>query len=53
MLGLYQCPVYYYPNRAGEFKRPSFVLSVDLKTNEKSMDVWIRRGTAALLSLDH
>ena len=51
--GMYQCPVYYYPNRGGEQGRQSFVLMMDVKIGEKSPDHWIRRGVAALLSLDY
>jgi dynein heavy chain len=53
MAGLYQCPCYYYPNRAGQFKQPSFVIALELKSSAKSPDLWIKRGTAALLNLDH
>ncbi|XP_013412698.1 dynein heavy chain 2, axonemal [Lingula anatina] len=50
--GLYQCPCYYYPNRAGRTGRASFVVAVDLKCGEKSSDHWVKRGTALLMSLD-
>ncbi|CAH1780767.1 unnamed protein product [Owenia fusiformis] len=51
--GMYQCPVYYYPNRAGGNGRASFVVSVDLKSGEKTADHWAKRGTALLMSLDN
>lgn len=50
--GIYTCPCYYYPNRAGGGGRASFVVSVDLKTGEKTADHWTKRGTALLMSLD-
>jgi dynein heavy chain len=50
--GLYVCPCYYYPNRAGD-GRPSFVVAVDLKTGAMSADHYVKRGTALLMSLDY
>ncbi|XP_004521647.2 dynein heavy chain 2, axonemal [Ceratitis capitata] len=44
--GVYQCPAYYYPQRAG-----SFIIAVDLKSGNEKSDYWIKRGTALLLSL--
>lgn len=44
--GIYSCPAYYYPERAG-----SFVIAVDLKSGSETADYWIKRGTALLLSL--
>lgn len=44
--GVYQCPAYYYPQRAG-----SFIIAVDLKSGNEKADYWIKRGTALLLSL--
>lgn len=44
--GLYQCPAYYYPIRAG-----SYVIAIDLKSGFENVDFWIKRGTALLLSL--
>lgn len=44
--GFYQCPTYYYPNRAG-----SFVIGVDLKSGLENAAFWTKRGTAMLLSL--
>ncbi|XP_021360073.1 dynein heavy chain 2, axonemal-like isoform X4 [Mizuhopecten yessoensis] len=51
--GLYSCPCYYYPNRVGVTGRPSYIVSVDLKTGEKAADHWVKRGTALLMSLDY
>ena len=50
--GVYACPCYYYPNRAGRTGRASFVVAVDLKSGEKQPDHWTKRGTALLMSLD-
>lgn len=50
--GVYVCPTYYYPNRAGASGRPSFVVAVELKAGEKPSEHWIKRGTGLLLSLD-
>lgn len=44
--GVYSCPSYYYPQRAG-----SFVIAVDLKSGTEKADYWVKRGTALLLSL--
>lgn len=49
--GVYNCPCYYYPQRAGTQGRPAFVVAVDLKSGVESPDHWIKRGTALLLSL--
>lgn len=49
--GLYECPCYYYPERCGDKGRPSYVVSVDLKTGQEGAAFWIKRGTALLLSL--
>jgi len=51
--GVYSCPCYYYPNRAGEGGASawSFVISVDLKAGDSASDHWIKRGTALLMSL--
>ena len=46
--GMYTCPCYYYPNRAG-----SFVVPVDLKSGPVASNHWIKRGTALLMSLDN
>lgn len=51
--GIYTCPTYYYPNRAGGQGRASFVVAVDLKSGEKPADHWVKRGTALLMSLDN
>uniref|UniRef100_A0A8D0HGT5 Dynein axonemal heavy chain 2 n=1 Tax=Sphenodon punctatus TaxID=8508 RepID=A0A8D0HGT5_SPHPU len=50
--GMYSCPCYYYPNRAGGSERPSFIIGVELKSGAMSPDHWIKRGTALLMSLD-
>ncbi|XP_029437782.1 dynein heavy chain 2, axonemal isoform X2 [Rhinatrema bivittatum] len=50
--GMYACPCYYYPNRAGTAGRCSFVIGVDLKSGVVNPDHWIKRGTALLMSLD-
>ncbi|XP_026582180.1 dynein heavy chain 2, axonemal-like, partial [Pseudonaja textilis] len=50
--GIYSCPCYYYPNRAGTSGRPSFVIGVDLRSGAMTPDHWIKRGTALLMSLD-
>ncbi|KAK2155716.1 hypothetical protein LSH36_233g08055 [Paralvinella palmiformis] len=51
--GIYTCPVYYYPNRAGQTARASFVVAVDLKGGERGSDHWTKRGTALLMSMDN
>ncbi|KAK2185461.1 hypothetical protein NP493_233g02018 [Ridgeia piscesae] len=51
--GVYNCPCYYYPNRAGTNDRPSFIVMVDLKTGEKPLEHWTKRGTALLMSMDN
>ena len=48
--GTYACPCYMYPVRTGTRERPSFMLTVDLKSQE-APDHWVKRGTALLLSL--
>lgn len=50
--GIYSCPCYYYPNRAGTSGRPSFVIGIDLRSGASPADHWIKRGTALLMSLD-
>nr|XP_060635826.1 dynein axonemal heavy chain 2 [Anolis sagrei ordinatus] len=51
--GMYACPCYYYPNRAGTAGRPSFVIGIDLRSGAMPSDHWIKRGTALLMSLDN
>jgi len=51
-VGIYVSPCYYYPKRAGSPGRPSYIVSIDLKSGDKPSDHWVRRGTALLLSLD-
>ncbi|XP_005399515.1 PREDICTED: dynein heavy chain 2, axonemal isoform X2 [Chinchilla lanigera] len=50
--GMYSCPCYYYPNRAGSTDRASFVIGIDLRSGAMTSDHWIKRGTALLMSLD-
>jgi dynein heavy chain len=52
--GVYPCPAYYYPNRAGEGGATawSYVITVDLKSGDHPTDHWIKRGTALLMSLE-
>ncbi|XP_016786964.1 dynein axonemal heavy chain 2 isoform X3 [Pan troglodytes] len=50
--GMYSCPCYYYPNRAGSSDRASFVIGIDLRSGSMTPDHWIKRGTALLMSLD-
>lgn len=52
-LGIYTCPCYYYPNRAGGSGRPSFVVACDLRSGHVPADHFIKRGTALLMSLDN
>lgn len=49
--GIYSCPCYYYPLRTGSRERPSYMITVDLKSGKVEADHWIKRGTALLLSL--
>ncbi|CAF1063283.1 unnamed protein product [Rotaria sordida] len=49
---VYSCPVYYFPNRAGGFGHPSFVVEVNLKTPHFPNNHWVKRGAALLMSLD-
>ncbi len=49
--GINSCPVYMYPIRTGSRERPSYTISVDLKTDGHDTDFWICRGAAILLSL--
>ena len=51
--GMYSCPCYYFPNRAGGSGRQSLVVAVDLKGGAGTSDHWVKRGTALLMSLDH
>ncbi|XP_032178397.1 dynein heavy chain 2, axonemal isoform X4 [Mustela erminea] len=51
--GMYSCPCYYYPNRAGSSDRSSFVIGIDLRSGTMTSDHWIKRGTALLMSLDN
>lgn len=49
--GVYQCPLYAYPVRAGPRERPSLVASVELRAGGADPEHWVLRGTALLLSL--
>ncbi|KAI9004259.1 dynein heavy chain and region D6 of dynein motor-domain-containing protein [Gaertneriomyces semiglobifer] len=49
--GMYICPLYYYPIRAGTRERPSFIIGMELKTGNHDHDFYVKRGTAALASL--
>jgi len=49
--GSYSCPLYMYPLRTGSRERPSFMLSIELKSGAAESDSWVKRGTALLLSL--
>jgi len=48
--GFYTCPLYMYPVRSGSRERPSYVVSVDLRSGKFSSDFWTKRGVAMLLS---
>ncbi|EKX36467.1 hypothetical protein GUITHDRAFT_97557 [Guillardia theta CCMP2712] len=48
--GIYQCPCYYYPVRTGTRERPSYIITVELRSGKAEADHWIKRGTAMLLS---
>ena len=50
--GVYTCPLYYFPIRSGTRERPSFVIAMDLKCGAHDYDFWVKRGTAALASLN-
>eukprot|EP01135_Chromosphaera_perkinsii_P005558 Nk52_evm107s352 gene=Nk52_evmTU107s352 len=51
--GIYNCPCYYYTNRAGLMGQPSFVISIDIKSGTHNADHWVKRGTAFVLNLDN
>ena len=51
--GMYNCPCYYYTNRAGGMGKPSFVIAIDVKSGAHQADYWIKRGTAFVLNLDN
>lgn len=49
--GIYTCPLYMYPIRSGTRERPSYVVSVDVKSGPKvAAEHWVKRGVAMLLS---
>ena len=49
--GFYTCPLYLYPIRTGTRERPSYMVSVEVKSGSVDTDFWTKRGTAMLLSL--
>ena len=50
-IDLYECPIYYYPERAGGMGRPSYIVSAELRSGTETPDHWIQRGVALLMSL--
>lgn len=51
--GIYKCPLYLYPVRAGTVDRSSFLMDVDLKAGQRGDGLfWSKRGTALLLTRD-
>lgn len=38
--GYYSCPLYMYPVRTGTRERPSYQISVDLRTGSTDADHW-------------
>lgn len=55
--GVYQCPLYLYPVRTGTRERPSYMITVELKTGPKAPqdrpEYWTKRGTALMLALGY
>ena len=51
LVGVYECPSYYYPKRGAQGSRDSFMMRIDLKIGEMPAEFWIKRGTAILMSL--
>ena len=49
--GIYICPLFMYPLRTGSRERPSFMISIDIRSGVNDGDYWVKRGTALLLSL--
>ncbi len=47
---MHECPCYYYPVRTGTREKPSYMLPVDLQT-EQPTEHWTKRGTALLMNL--
>eukprot|EP00826_Nyctotherus_ovalis_P011647 TRINITY_DN1302_c0_g1_i10.p1 TRINITY_DN1302_c0_g1~~TRINITY_DN1302_c0_g1_i10.p1 ORF type:complete len:490 (-),score=157.59 TRINITY_DN1302_c0_g1_i10:1215-2684(-) len=45
---VYHCPCYYYPDRGDE---NSYLFSIPLDCGDRTAAMWIKRGTALLLSL--
>ena len=48
---LYECPTYYYPDRAGGQGRASFVVACELRAGAFPPSHWVQRGVALLMSL--
>jgi dynein heavy chain len=48
---LYECPCYYYPDRAGGQGRQSYVVAVELRAGANPPAHWVQRGVALLMSL--
>jgi len=48
---IYECPCYYYPLRAGDVTKESWMMRIDLKSGEFPAEFWIKRGTAILMSV--
>jgi dynein heavy chain, axonemal len=41
---VYSCPCYMYPVRTGSRERPSYTVSVDLRSGAQEPDHWVKRG---------
>lgn len=50
-LVMYDAPCYIYPDRSGGQGRPPYVVTVELKPGAETVDHWIQRGVAVLMSL--
>ena len=48
--GYYSCPLYMYPVRTGTRERPSYVVSVDIRSGRYTAEFWTKRGVALLLA---
>jgi dynein heavy chain len=57
-VNFYNCPTYVYPVRTGVREKPSYMFTVQLPCKPNmggvavDQDVWIKRGTALLMSLE-
>jgi dynein heavy chain len=49
--GGYSCPCYMYPVRTGSRERPSYTVSVDLRSGAHEPEHWIKRGEGSLMPL--